>query len=56
MLQLDAILRPNGNDRENLAHWMQNYNLALKGLPLELIQTPGGFRAVMNYLDWFIER
>lgn len=45
-----------GNDRENLAHWMRNYNLALKGVPLDLIQTPIGFQAVMSYLDWFIER
>lgn len=45
-----------GDDPENLAHWLHDYNLALEGVPLELIQTSDGFLKVIKYLNWFIAR
>ncbi|SFE93348.1 Protein of unknown function [Marinobacter sp. DSM 26671] len=52
-LRLNALV---GNDRENMAHWMRTYNSGLGAMPLELIRTPEGVRAVLNYLDFFVTR
>lgn len=51
--RLNALV---GDDPENLAHWMTTHNLGLGAVPLELIHTTEGFRAVINYLNSFISR
>lgn len=53
MLLKSRLFKVIGNDPENLAHWIRSYNVALKGIPLLLIKTPNGFRAVVKYLDSF---
>lgn len=53
MLLKSRLFKVIGSDPENLAHWMRSYNIVLKGVPLRLIHTPDGFRAVFKYLDSF---
>jgi hypothetical protein len=45
---LDAIV---GGDDAVAAAWLSNRNIALNGVPLDLIQTVGGLINVITYLD-----
>lgn len=44
----DAIV---GGDDSVAANWIKNKNLALDGIPLEIIQTVSGLTDVIAYLD-----
>jgi hypothetical protein len=45
---LDAVV---GGDDVVSAAWLSNRNIALNGIPLELIQTVSGLTNVIQYLD-----
>jgi transcriptional regulator with XRE-family HTH domain len=45
---LDALV---GTDGEKRLAWMRSHNKALRGKPTELIETPEGLVATLNYLD-----
>lgn len=45
---LDAIV---GSDDEAARAWLRSRNLALGGVPLELIQDPSGLVRTVDYLD-----
>ncbi|MDI9349835.1 MAG: MbcA/ParS/Xre antitoxin family protein [Candidatus Symbiobacter sp.] len=40
-----------GGDQNVARSWLCNRNLALNGLPIEIIKTPTGLRDVISYLD-----
>src|SRR4051812_548487 len=45
---LDAVI---GGDDAAAGEWLRNYNLALKGPPLELVESVSGLTNVIQYLD-----
>ena len=45
---LDAVV---GGDDAVAREWLRNYNLALKGQPIELIESVSGLANVIQYLD-----
>ena len=45
---LDAIV---GNDDKKVLAWMDSYNRALAGVPLELIESPQGLVMTLQYVD-----
>ncbi len=45
---LDAIV---GNDSAKVAAWMNSPNLALRGVPRELIESPQGLVLTLQYVD-----
>ena len=45
---LDSVV---GGDEKVAKSWLININLALNGIPINLIQTPSGLRDVIAYLD-----
>ena len=45
---LDAVV---GGDDKAARQWLNNYNLALKGHPTELIESVAGLANVIQYLD-----
>lgn len=40
-----------GDDRENLAHWLETPNAAIKGRPIDQLSSVQGFQHVLEYLD-----
>jgi antitoxin Xre/MbcA/ParS-like protein len=40
-----------GDERENLAHWLETPNEALKGRPIDQLTSVQGFQHVIEYLD-----
>jgi len=45
---LDAVV---GNDDRKVLAWMDSYNRALAGVPLELIESPQGLVMTLQYVD-----
>lgn len=45
---LDALV---GTDGEKRIAWMRSHNKALRGKPVDLIESPEGLVATLNYLD-----
>lgn len=48
LVALDVLV---GAEEKQRTAWMNGYNVALDGVPMQVIQQPGGLESTLSYLD-----